>query len=94
VDAAIRIDLTLCRGYALYPHYGAGIDLEEVSGETHHILPVPSTFIIGTDGTIHFQYTNTDYKVRLAPDVLTAAARSMAEGMDGRLVEQREAQRE
>jgi hypothetical protein len=23
VDAAIRIDLTLCRGCALYPHYGA-----------------------------------------------------------------------
>lgn len=74
-------------------YQGYGIDLEEVSGETHHILPVPSTFIIGTDGTIHFQYTNTDYKVRLAPEVLIAAARSAAEGMDGRLVREREKQR-
>lgn len=66
------------------------IDLEEASGATHHVLPVPSTFIIGTDGTIHFQYTNTDYKVRLAPSVLLAAARSAAQGMDGRLVRARE----
>lgn len=74
-------------------YQGYGIDLEEVSGETHHILPVPSTFIIGTDGTIHFQYTNTDYKVRLAPEVLLAAVRSAAEGMDERLVRKREKQR-
>ncbi len=85
---AFRVDDETVSAYQ-----GYGIDLEEVSGETHHILPVPSTFIIGTDGTIHFQYTNTDYKVRLAPEVLLAAARSAAKGMDGRLVEQREAQR-
>lgn len=51
-----------------------GLNLEEVSGEKHHGLPVPATFIIGTDGVIQFQYTNPDYSVRLAPSVLLAAA--------------------
>ena len=57
-----------------------GVDLEEVSGEKHHLLPVPSVFIIGTEGIIRFQYVNPDYRVRLSADILLAAAR---EGMVG-----------
>jgi peroxiredoxin len=64
---------------------GYGIDLEAASGETHHVLPAPSTFIIGADGKIHFAYTNPDYTVRLHPDVLLAAARAYAGGADARL---------
>ncbi len=56
----------------------AGIDLEEAAGEDHHALPVPSTWIIGEDGTIRFSYVNPDYKTRLAPAVLLAAAQSVA----------------
>jgi peroxiredoxin len=41
------------------------IDLEAVSGEKHHKLPHPSLFLVDTDGTIQFAYTNNDYKVRL-----------------------------
>ena len=55
---------------------GCGIDLETASGETHHLLPVPSVFIVGKDGLIKFTYVNPDYKVRVAPDVLLAAARA------------------
>jgi hypothetical protein len=64
---------------------GYGIDLEAASGEAHHVLPAPSTFIIGADGTIHFAYTNLDYTVRLHPDVLLAAARAYVGGADHRL---------
>lgn len=72
--------------YATYARYQSyDVDLEKVSGETHHILPVPSTYIIGTDGMIHFQYSNTDYHVRLDPEVLLTAARQMLEDTDGRL---------
>lgn len=53
-----------------------GHDLEDASGENHHLLPVPATFIVATDGIIHFQYANPNYKVRLDPDVLLAAARA------------------
>ncbi len=53
-----------------------GHDLEAASGETHHLLPVPATFIVDTDGIIQFEYANPNYKVRLDPDVLLAAARA------------------
>ena len=54
------------------------IDLEEYSGAKHHLLPVPAVFLIGKNGTILFQYVNPDYKVRLHPDVLLAAAKAYA----------------
>lgn len=54
-------------------HYG--IDLEEASGESHHILPVPAVFVAGRDGVIRFSYANPDYTVRLHPDLLLAAVR-------------------
>ncbi|MEE8495197.1 MAG: peroxiredoxin-like family protein [Xanthomonadales bacterium] len=68
-----------------------GINLEEASGETHHVLPAPSTYIIGTNGIINFQFTNPDYKVRLHPDVLLAAARAYVNEADQRLDRARKA---
>jgi len=53
-----------------------GIDLEKSSGYKHHNLPVPATYVIGKNGIIQFQYVNPDYKVRLDPDLLLAAAKS------------------
>ncbi len=55
------------------------VDLEETSGEAHHALPAPATFIVGRDGTLKFQYVNPDFRVRLSPEVLLAAARTMPE---------------
>lgn len=52
------------------------MDLEGDSGERHHLLPVPSVFIVDADGTVRFSYANPDYKVRLDPQVLLAAART------------------
>lgn len=79
---AFRVPAELVERYREY-----GIDLEGASGETHHVLPAPSIFIIGADGLIHFQYTNPDYKVRLHPEVLIAAARASKEDSDLRLQE-------
>ena len=58
----------------MYKKYN--IDLESSSGMSHHLLPVPSVFIISADGFIKFEYVNPDYKIRLDPEVLLAAARS------------------
>ena len=52
------------------------IDLEDASGRDHHALPVPAAFLVGVDGIIDFQYLNPDYKIRVNPDVLIAAARA------------------
>ena len=77
---AFRVDDELNAKYL-----GYGIDLEKASGESHHVLPAPATYIIGTDGIINFAYINPDYKVRLHPDVLLAAATAYREGADRRL---------
>ncbi len=75
--------------YDRYLNYG--INLEKASGETHHVLPAPSTYIIGMNGIINFQYTNPDYKVRLHPDVLLAAAKAYLNEADQRLDRARKA---
>ncbi|MEM8984141.1 MAG: peroxiredoxin-like family protein [Pseudomonadota bacterium] len=53
---------------------GYGLDLEETSGYDHHQLPVPAVFLIGADGEIDFVHANPDYKERLEPAKLLAAA--------------------
>jgi len=77
---AFRVDDELNERYLSFD-----IDLEKASGETHHVLPAPATYIIGADGIINFAYINPDYKVRLHPDVLLAAAKAYNEDVDKRL---------
>ncbi|MBD3290084.1 redoxin domain-containing protein, partial [candidate division KSB1 bacterium] len=57
---------------------GHGLDLEEASGQQHHILPVPAAFLVGTDGVIKFSYVNPNYKLRVDADLLLAAAEAEA----------------
>ncbi|MBS1708375.1 MAG: AhpC/TSA family protein [Armatimonadetes bacterium] len=52
------------------------LDLEKESGATHHILPVPSVFLLDKSGKIVFEYTNPDYKIRMKGDDIVAAAKS------------------
>lgn len=56
-----------------------GIDLEDASGETHYLLPVPAVFIAGTDGVIRYAYSNPDYTIRLEPEGLLEAAEEAVE---------------
>ena len=51
------------------------IDIEADSGQTHHLLPVPSAFLVGRDGTIQFSYVNPNYQVRMNPEVLLEVAK-------------------
>ena len=81
---AFRVDDELNKRYLIY-----NIDLEKASGETHHVLPAPATYIIGSDGIINFAYINPDYKVRLHPDVLLAAAKAYSGDADKRLDQKR-----
>jgi len=50
------------------------IDIEAASGKTHHLLPVPSVFLVGTDGVIDFVHSDENYTVRLTAEALLAAA--------------------
>ncbi len=56
-----------------------GAELENASGEKHHLLPVPAAFVVGTDSTIKFEYVNPNYLVRIKPDLLLAAAKATLE---------------
>lgn len=56
---------------------GHGIDLEKVSGERHHVLPVPSVYLVDAKGMLQFSYVHPDYTVRLPEEVVLAAARAI-----------------
>ncbi len=61
-------------------YLGFGVDLEQASGgETHHLLPVPSVYIVDEAGMIQFQHSDPDYAVRMDNDALMAAAQALAE---------------
>lgn len=54
-----------------------GIDIEADSGQTHHLLPHPSVFIVDAKGVIRFAYVNEDYTVRLDPGRILEAAKGI-----------------
>ena len=54
---------------------GFGIDLDNASGRNHHLLPVPAVYLVDTKGVIRFAHWDADYKKRLEPADLIAAAR-------------------
>ena len=43
---------------------GYGIDFDKANGSNGANLPVPATYIIGTDGKIKYAFFNTDYRKR------------------------------
>lgn len=43
----------------------AGINVRKASGSDHRMLPVPATYIIGTDGKIKGGFFNEDYSQRM-----------------------------
>jgi peroxiredoxin len=51
------VDLYLSMGY----------DLERINGNVRWTLPVPATFVIGTDNTVALAYGHADYTQRLEP---------------------------
>ena len=57
---------------------GYGIDLEEASGQSHHLLPVPAVFLIDREGVIRFRYFDPDYRVRIDNASLLEVARRVA----------------
>jgi len=56
-----------------------GVSLQSMQGQPEWMLPVPAVFLIGADGRIRWEYVNPDYKERVPPEVLLAAARALAE---------------
>lgn len=51
------------------------MDIEVSAGEKHHILPVPSVFLVDENGIIKFEYVNPNYKERISVKLLLEAAK-------------------
>ena len=52
------------------------IDLAGAAKVDHGLLPVPAVYVLSTENVIQFEYINPNYKVRLDPDILRAAAKA------------------
>lgn len=76
---AFRVDDETVQRYREY-----GIDLEASSERDHHALPVPAVFVINASGNVAFHYVNVDYRQRISPDLLLAAARTSLDERDVR----------
>jgi peroxiredoxin len=57
-----------------------GIDIEGDSGETHHLLPHPSVFVVDAEGIIQFAHVDSNYRKRLAPEKVLKAVREVVTG--------------
>jgi peroxiredoxin len=62
----------------LRPIYaGFGIDLPKANGDNTFELPIPATFIIGTDRKIRKAFVDADYTKRLDPEEIIDVLKRM-----------------
>jgi peroxiredoxin len=52
---------------------GFGLDLATANGDDTFELPLPATFVLGTDGVVVWRFANADYTTRAEPDDVVAA---------------------
>jgi peroxiredoxin len=55
---------------------GAGWDVSRSQGSNTWLLPIPATFVVGTDGEVKARFVDPDYRKRMAVEALIAALRS------------------
>jgi peroxiredoxin len=55
---------------------GAGWDVSHSQGSKTWLLPVPATFVVGTDGEVKARFVDPDYRKRMAIEDLLAALRN------------------
>ncbi len=54
-----------------------GFNLPELNGDDSFELPIPATYVIGTDGIIHSAYINKDYTQRMEPEAILQALQTL-----------------
>ena len=55
---------------------GAGWDVSKSQGSDTWLLPIPATFVVGTDGKIAARFLDPDYRKRVAVEDLLAALKA------------------
>ena len=54
------------------------LDLKKVNNGNASVLPIPATFILGTDGVVKWNYVNIDYRTRSEPDDIIEALKNIS----------------
>ncbi|MDP2524878.1 peroxiredoxin-like family protein [Maribacter dokdonensis] len=54
------------------------LDLKQINNGNGTVLPIPATFIVGTDGAIQWSYVNVDYRTRSEPGEIVEALKSIS----------------
>ncbi len=84
-DLLSDADMTLAKKFGIAfqapEKYKKVINIKKHSGgkNTENLLPVPAVFLVDTEGVIQFEYINPNFKVRLHPELLKAAAKIQKE---------------
>ncbi len=66
---ALTCGLVISLGEAVRDVYlGVGRNLSEFQGNDACFVPIPATFIVGSDGRIRDRFVNPDFSRRMAPD--------------------------
>jgi peroxiredoxin len=55
---------------------GFGRDLPAYHGNASWFLPIPATFVVASDGTVHARFVDPDYRRRMDLEAVIAAVRS------------------
>ena len=56
----------------------AGWDIAAYQGNDSWMLPIPATFIVGTDGRVRSRFVDPDYRKRMAIEDLLSALNDAA----------------
>ncbi|TJW11902.1 MAG: AhpC/TSA family protein [Mesorhizobium sp.] len=70
---ALSLNLAIWVGAEMERLMGVGYDLPSYQGNASWFLPIPATFIVGTDGRITDRFVDPDYRRRMDIDYLIAA---------------------
>ena len=74
---AMSLNLAIWMGVELKQMIAsAGFDVPTYQGNDSWIVPIPATFVVGTDGVITARFVDPDYRRRMAIEGLQAALRA------------------
>jgi peroxiredoxin len=73
---ALSINLAIWVGAEMQKILQGLRDLPNFQGNNSWMLPIPATFVVGTDGRVKARFVDPDYRKRMAIDDLLAALKS------------------
>jgi peroxiredoxin len=73
---ALSLNLAIWIGAEMQKMLEGRRDLPSFQGNDSWMLPIPATFVVGTDGLIKARFVDPDYRRRMAIDDLLAALKS------------------